>query len=751
MKKHMKKRYGGLALLLAVVIALSAFLTVPFTARAATVTKTEKTYDIAVVFDNSGSMYQVRPKDGLDGAAWCRAKYAIEIFASMLNYERDKLHIFPMWEVTTDGSQPASGGSYSPIEITSKKDIDKISNMFTVHPSNTPFEPIQEAHDYLSRSSADEKWLIILTDGVFNLETRDGELTGVDLENKLHKMASKDIKIQYLGFGGATALSGNESKNFYAQKTTDSSLKDDLIAVCNTIFQRSILPENRLNGEKLNLDLSMKNLIVFAQGADAKIISLKDSSGNEIPVTMDSGQRKFSEVKANGYEDAKVDESLAGQVVTFAACPKGEYTLSYSGVDPDKIQIFYEPDVDIDVSLINSDGVEVDNPDDFIAGEYTVSSKIVDAATDEDVSSHELMGDGVELKTYVKTSKDGEYKEFANGSNIVFDADDGTELYFEGRYLEKYTISSKNDPDLSWMNGFVVQPPGVAFKLDAELLQPGAWFTISEHDAWKPVKVTMTLDGQPLTDAQMAATELKVTAPDGITARKEILPGESAYNLYIAQDENGNYVEPPTGKHELKVSATYVDEYGEEARSNTDTVSFEVQTYAKFWRILLWVIIFIVLFLIWLAFMLQKVLPKKIDKDTASFITLSSGQLEASMVEVQYRRKGKTLTIAGSSAVPFNEQCSVTFDIRAVDNRFTKPKGRRIMIVGIDSPCEELKIAGTKYVKYMDQWIKATDLRKAEAKNEFVPIEHTVNPSPRYELSREDGITTLICKTKTIS
>lgn len=41
--------------------------------------KNQKNYDIAIAFDNSGSMY--------DNRAWCRAKYAMEIFASMLDYE----------------------------------------------------------------------------------------------------------------------------------------------------------------------------------------------------------------------------------------------------------------------------------------------------------------------------------------------------------------------------------------------------------------------------------------------------------------------------------------------------------------------------------------------------------------------------------------------------------------------------------------------------------------------------------------
>ena len=164
MKKRSRILYRISLLLLMLLMVMSVFCTIPLTASAATVTKSEKNYDIAVVFDNSGSMYK--------NQGWCRAKYAMEIFASMLNYDKDKLHIFPMWEVMIDGSQPSSGGSYAAFDVKSKKDIDNISNLYTVRPSNTPFAPITEAYNYLKTSTADEKWLVILTDGEINQEDR---------------------------------------------------------------------------------------------------------------------------------------------------------------------------------------------------------------------------------------------------------------------------------------------------------------------------------------------------------------------------------------------------------------------------------------------------------------------------------------------------------------------------------------------------------------------------------------------------
>jgi len=744
MKKKSRVLYRISSLLLMLLMVVSVFCTIPFTASAATVTKSEKNYDIAVVFDNSGSMYQ--------NQGWCRAKYAMEIFASMLNYDKDKLHIFPMWEVTTDGSQPDSGGSYAAIEVKSKKDIDKISNLYTVRPSNTPFAPITEAYNYLKTSSADEKWLIILTDGAFNQEAR-GQGASIDLQKRVSSLASKEIKVQYLGFGGATALKANEANNFFAKKSSDTSLKDDLIGICNAIFQRSILPSNRLNGEKLNLDLSMKNVIVFAQGANAKIVSLKDSSGKEVAVTLDSGQRKYSDIKAKGYADAPIDTSLAGQVVTFAACPKGEYTLSYSGAE--KIQIFYEPNVDIDISFTNSDGQKIEKPEDFVAGEYTVNSKIVDASTGEDVTSHELMGNDVKLSTYVKTSKDAEKKEYANGSKIIFEPDDSTEIWVEGEYLGKYKISSKDDKKWDWLRKLKVKEPTIDFKINVSAEQ--TWYKLKEHDGWKPIRVALTIDGQPLTEKQLASTKFSVAISYDLKYRIEEIPGESAFNVYLSQDESGKYIEPEIGKYKLTATATYVDEYGKEVKAPDEPVEFEIAKYGAFlsWLIrnLWWILLIIALFLLWLFYMTRKVLPKKLVKDNARFNSISAGDLDGGGVDVRYNPKSKSLKISGPTSVEFDEQCAATFSLKPLDNRFTASNRRRFAVVNISSQCEELKLGATPYVNFNGKWIKKTELRMANNANYTPkPLCHEMSANPKFTLCRVPGgvlQSTLNCDTKT--
>ena len=66
-----------ISMLLVVFLLLTCMLTGAPEAHASA--RAEKARTIAIVFDNSGSMYDV------GDMAWCRATYAMEVFASMLN------------------------------------------------------------------------------------------------------------------------------------------------------------------------------------------------------------------------------------------------------------------------------------------------------------------------------------------------------------------------------------------------------------------------------------------------------------------------------------------------------------------------------------------------------------------------------------------------------------------------------------------------------------------------------------------
>lgn len=573
-----KRSWQCLALVLAVCLLLAG---IPMQASAATVTKTAKTYDIAVAYDNSGSMY--------DNSAWCHAKYAMEIFASMLDYGNgDKLTVFPMWEVTTDGSTPSASRSQestSAISVQSTADIDKLANMYTPYPSGTPFTPVTKAYDYLKSSSASQKWLIVLTDGAFNSMSLD------KTRSELKKMSGSSIKVQYLAIGSGYGIRADEADYLYASSVkTATELQTELIGICNKIFQRDEL-KNRLSGTSLKLDISMRKLIVFAQGKNATVTALKDANGAAIPITMNSGQRSSAK-----YPEklSTLDTSLAGQVVTFGACPAGEYTLEYSNAD--KIQIFYEPDVDMKVSLVNKDGEEEDFTDGTItAGEYTYNVKLTDAVTGEDITDSDLMGGNVKVNTTF--TYDGKPPiTVQNGGTVTLEEGDNVKVDVVGTYLQDYTISNADDNSIFPVT-LNIEPDKMELSITATVEQPNAWYTLYEHDKWKPIRLDLRLDGQPLSDLQMAVTVLTIQPDSPIPFRTEVLHGQSAVNVYIGQDASGQYSEPETGDYKLTVNGVTPVEFFEPA-SGTTTAEFAVRAEPIWlWWILIIIAIVIVVIL----------------------------------------------------------------------------------------------------------------------------------------------------------
>lgn len=673
-KHHLIKRMACATLSL--ILLLSVFVMGLVPASAGTVTKTEKRYEIAVVFDNSGSMYEDK--------SWCQAKYAMEIFASMLNYDNgDKLSIFPMWQVTTDGSKPKTGGSYKPIEINGKNDFDKISNLFTVYPAGTPYAPVKEANAYLKSVDDDcEKWLVVLTDGEFNNEARE-VAAEINLQDRLPKLATDEIQVQYLGFGAAKELKEDSSNaNFHAKKSTAASLKEDLIDICNSIFQRDEL-KDALDGSKLTLDMSMRKIIVFAQGSDAKIVSLENAKGKEVKMTLNSDQRKYSTVKANDYttksgvvnpcSKAPVDKTLAGQVVTFDACKAGTYTLNVTGAKAENIKIFYEPDVDIHFELKKGTKTVDLSKGKIIAGKYNAYYSIVDRVTGDDVTMGEpLMGE-VELSGTLVDSK-GNKKPFESGQEIDLQPD--SSLYFNivGRYLNDYTITTDSDKE-----GFTYEIIAEEDELDikAKCKQKGNWYNLQKSDEWQPIYVSVKVNGKPVSDEKLKSMKIEFSpsSNEALTYSTKMLPGKSAYEIYVGKNEKGEFVKPENGIYTLSVKGSYIDKYDRPVNDKT-SATFEIQPYSQIWRWLIYVIIFAVLLALFLLFMSRKVLPKKLIAEKNDFYMRGKRLGAGSYV---YDRKSKTLMVK-SMSVPsdFEAECKATFKLYPVDNRWTPSKRRRI-------------------------------------------------------------------------
>lgn len=588
---------------LGIFVAFALFFAVQWPSSSVYADKAEKSvkqFEIAVVFDNSGSMYYKTD-------AWCKAKYAMEIFASMLQYENgDILKVYPMWEVTTDGSKTGSGGSYDPIEINCIEDIDKLSNMYTAQANDTPFEPVRTAYSDLKKSDADERWLVILTDGEFDEDSRCKK-ADINLQSELSKMASSDIKVQYLGLGEADKLKSDEDHYLYASKATNKSLNQDLIDICNRIFQRALLPEDCIKNDKMTFEISMKNIIVFAQGKNVKINSIKDSDGNSLKVVNDSGQRKYSTISAGNIKNAPVDKSLAGQVVMFGGADTGIHKLSVSNADSENIQVFYEPDVDIKLTVKDKNGkkVKLSKVDSLASGKYTVDYAMIDAKTKEDISKSDLLGK-VKYEGAVVTS-DGKTSKLKQGDEIKLSADKGTFIKVDATYLKNYKISTE---DNKGYYTFRIKPPKKnELDMELEVTQRGEWYQLKNHEEWEPIRATISKGGKDLTDEELEA--VKITTEGNRDAEYTVKPvlGESAIDIYPGYS-NGKYVEPEKGKYKVSMTASLKDKYNRELAA-TDKTQFEIQGYPKIFKLLSRIlpILALIAFLLW--WNLRKAFPKK--------------------------------------------------------------------------------------------------------------------------------------------
>lgn len=312
---------------------------------------------IYVVFDNSGSMY------GDGNKAWSQATYAMEVFAAMMNYESgDVMKVFPMHDITTDGN--TGSATKSSMEIRGKDDIAQIHNMYTPKPGGTPYTQVNNAAGELTKllnaGSVDEGWLVVLTDGDFDNDIPASGLKA-DLEGKA--AANENLYVQYLAIGTdvKNIPEGNADKGLYAQKAGNTSeVVNELAEISNRIFKRNEYAGYSSEDSGLEFDIPLRKLIVFAQGKDVKIGSLKNEEGGEVKLQSDTAV-SYSSTDGAGLttfikSTPVKDTSLKGQVAVFAdesPIVAGNYTLDVSGAD--SIQIYYEPDVKFEAGLYKGD------------------------------------------------------------------------------------------------------------------------------------------------------------------------------------------------------------------------------------------------------------------------------------------------------------------------------------------------------------------------------------------------------------
>lgn len=486
-------------LLAAILLMTSIHIGTPKVQAAA---KSEKTRAIAIVFDNSGTMY-LGNEDSRK--TWCRATYAMQALATMMN-SSDIMQIYPMNPIQIgNADKPKDSDVYTserPLEI-NKANASLIQEICTPYAGDTHIEAVTKAREGLAKTNASEKWLIVLTDGtVFyrrgvELSTRESIRQLTDEFNQ----SLQQVNAMYLGIGNE-AQSGFSVKSdqyqFVERKATNSAqVLAYLTELGNIIFGRDELPDT---SDKITFDVSMKKLILFIQGESIDRVAL----GNLKPTS--TNQLKYSTYGAKNYKSL-CDTTLQGTMLTYENLDAGSYNISFSGQASD-IAVYYEPDVDLDFVFTNADGSAVD-PNALYEGEYKVSFGMKDAKTGKLISS-KLLGNPHYAGSYFingqeyPISHDG----YSGETPVSLKMNDTFDANLTATYLSGYTIT-KNSTDFGWPAGGIQVAARPAGDMKLEISGGDEIYSLQNLEEGGPFIAKVYYQGTQLTGSELEKVELK--------------------------------------------------------------------------------------------------------------------------------------------------------------------------------------------------------------------------------------------------
>ena len=545
-----------LALLL-VLLLVATFM--PLSTLAAGGTN-NKTREIAVVFDNSGSMYG-EPEGDRDpvefSKAWCRAVYGMEVFASMMK-PSDKMVVYPMHPCTLGKDGTETYDENNPLVIT-KSTASKLRNLYTPTPSGTPFGPVETAYNKLLESSAGEKWLILMTDANKLFSDAEGNSIWQGGENGLDARLNKftGVNMLYLGIGADAIEPKNiTGPDFYQsmQAKNGTEILSCLSDMCNTIFGRNKLTKV---GGTVSYDLPMTELIVFVQGEGISNVKLGDLTPTS---TM---QMKYPEQGAGAkYADLfTTDQELQGVMVFFEnleAAPDG-LSLSYTGKASDVV-VFFEPDVELQLQVLDAAGKPVDpKSESLVSGTYIIDYCLVDR--DGNKVTSELLANAKYKIEYTLDGKKETVEANEPGSITVdIGPNQKMEAEVEATFLKDYRLV-RNTNQLGWPSGgltFIAPPAGT---LEIKLTEGQDPYNLSKLQEEKNFRVNFIYDGQPLPVDQLSSLENLEVTIEGSTMQARLEKDEQGY--FVVLDYNGSALETKCGKFEIRVSSAYRNEDGE--------------------------------------------------------------------------------------------------------------------------------------------------------------------------------------------
>ena len=318
--------------------------------------------------DDSGSMF-----GGSDKMAWSRAKYSLEVFAALMN-RQDSVNVYLMSRFK-EGVTPST----PTLEIrgtTSSQDRVQQVRQLVLAGGGTPFSPVKRAESDLKSSSADEKWLVILTDGKFD------NIAPTQVRNELKAFVAEtpNTKIAALAIGDQAEQIPVDKKNgIYSFKAkTSEELLNQMNEMANLIFERTAQQLSLKGGVFLwPTDIDTRDIYLFAQGENVEIAAVNSSIGKVAPdstVKVQWSTNPAVEFNNNKNWPAVPEKSLNGVLATFKRLPKGD--INFEIPNAKVVQVIFKPNVEFNAIVRDQSNNAVSG--NLRAGTYTINYGFLD-------------------------------------------------------------------------------------------------------------------------------------------------------------------------------------------------------------------------------------------------------------------------------------------------------------------------------------------------------------------------------------
>ena len=404
---------------------------------------------VSLLYDNSGSM-----KMKLTGARnlkWAYGSYAAQMFAGLLN-DMDTLSVTFMNSRDADGNILSSQTRSIDLDMTGDRQaqVTRLLEETSWATGNTPVTSIHDALDVLIRqglksdeellgaevSDAEQYWLVLTTDGVFDSSEAGREeyynFSASEVVAVIDEILDdySSLQVVYFALGAKNDTSKYKAIDFgkYSQLTAYPNFtsfyaedQDEIVStmqdLSNRISGRYAVSEGvSASGSTVTMTISgesspVRNIAVLAQNTNARLVSAKMRDGTVLDIV------RGAEVAYPSNPDYdQMDPGTMGGYSAVVSCeagkiPAGEVVLTFDrDVSGSDLSLMYEPAIYVALSLQRQNGDEWENVpygSKLVEGDtLRVGYTICEDGSDTPIDPARLPG-----KTVAQLSCDGEIME----------------------------------------------------------------------------------------------------------------------------------------------------------------------------------------------------------------------------------------------------------------------------------------------------------------------------------------------------